>query len=104
MLSLVILRRWKGESLRKPELLLISQNHLAKVTKLRWMMVHTAGFLLNLSGCRNIFYWCGRLTNNDKDCDLWLNNKDNLSNESKQYGASMPYQDYSGSKYPSCHS
>ena len=52
MLSLVILWRWKGEILCEPELLLISQNHLAKATKLRWTMVHTTGFLSNLSGCR----------------------------------------------------
>lgn len=88
MLSLVISRRWKEEILCEPELLLISQNHLAEVAKLRWMMVHMVGFLSNLSGCR-IFVVSVGVSHIMTKTDLWLDSEGTMSNESRKYGAWM---------------
>lgn len=35
----------------------------------------------------NIFFWCGMLSHDDKDCELWLNNKGKLPIESQQFGS-----------------
>lgn len=34
----------------------------------------------------NIYYWCGRLSHNNKDCDVWLGSKGELKEEEQQYG------------------
>lgn len=34
----------------------------------------------------NICFWCGMLSHDDKDCELWLNSKGKLPIESQQFG------------------
>ena len=34
----------------------------------------------------NICYWCGLLTHDDKECDVWLNSKGTLLVEEQQFG------------------
>lgn len=40
----------------------------------------------------NIYYWCGCLDHNDKDCDLWLDSEGSLSKEQRQYGLTIQEQ------------
>lgn len=35
----------------------------------------------------NLCYWCGSLTHDDKDCELWLESEGTLPLESQQFGA-----------------
>ena len=35
----------------------------------------------------NICYWCGSVSYDDKDCSIWLRNKDTLSVEEQQFGS-----------------
>ena len=34
----------------------------------------------------NLCYWCGRLTHNDRDCELWLDSEGTLEEADKKYG------------------
>ena len=34
----------------------------------------------------NLCYWCGRLTHNDWDCELWLDSEGTLEDTDKRYG------------------
>ena len=34
----------------------------------------------------NLCYWCGRLTHNDRDCELWLDSEGTLEETDKRYG------------------
>ena len=34
----------------------------------------------------NICYWCGLLSHDDKECEMWLRSKDGLSTEEQQFG------------------
>lgn len=34
----------------------------------------------------NLCYWCGRLTHDDRDCDLWVESEGSLSTEAQQFG------------------
>ena len=34
----------------------------------------------------NLCYWCGRLTHNDRDCELWLDSEGTLEDSDKRYG------------------
>ena len=34
----------------------------------------------------NICYWCGRLTHNDKDCEIWIESEGTLRNDQKEFG------------------
>ena len=34
-----------------------------------------------------LFYWCGSLTHDDRDCKLWIESKGTLPTEAQQYGA-----------------
>ena len=31
----------------------------------------------------NICYWCGRLTHDDRDCDLWIDSEGTLKTEQR---------------------
>ena len=33
----------------------------------------------------NICYWCGRLTHDDKDCDLWVESEGTLQTEQREF-------------------
>lgn len=37
----------------------------------------------------NLCYWCCCLSNDDKDCDVWINSERRLSEEAKQFGPSL---------------
>ena len=37
----------------------------------------------------NMCYWCGRLTHDDKDCDLWIDNKGIFKPEQREFGPYM---------------
>ena len=37
----------------------------------------------------NICYWCGRLTHDDKDCDIWIESEGTLRNDQKEFGSSL---------------
>ena len=34
----------------------------------------------------NLCYWCGRITHNDRDCELWLDSEGTLEDSDKRYG------------------
>ena len=34
----------------------------------------------------NLCYWCGRITHNDRDCELWLDSEGTLEDTDKRYG------------------
>ena len=34
----------------------------------------------------NLYFWCGMLDHDDKDCEVWLKSKGSLSVEDQQYG------------------
>lgn len=34
----------------------------------------------------NMCYWCGRLTHDDRDCDLWVKNEGNLQVDQRAFG------------------
>ena len=35
----------------------------------------------------NLCYWCGSLTHDDRDCELWIESEGMLPTEAQQYGA-----------------
>ena len=37
----------------------------------------------------NICYWCGQLTHNDKDCEIWIESEGTLRNDQKEFGPSL---------------
>ena len=37
----------------------------------------------------NMCYWCGRLTHDDRDCDLWINSEGTLTPEQREFGPYM---------------
>ena len=37
----------------------------------------------------NLCYWCGRLTHNDKDCEIWLQSEGTLRPEECQFGSGL---------------
>ena len=37
----------------------------------------------------NMCYWCGRLTHNDRDCELWINSEGTLTLEQREFGPYM---------------
>ena len=46
----------------------------------------------------NICYWCGLLTHDDKECDVWLNSKGTLSVEEQQFGSWLRAPQFSQAK------
>ena len=37
----------------------------------------------------NLCYWCGRLSHDDKNCNLWINSKGTLKVENQQFGSCL---------------
>ena len=37
----------------------------------------------------NLCYWCGRLSHDDKNCDLWINSKGTLKVKNQQFGSCL---------------
>ncbi|XP_023891985.2 uncharacterized protein LOC112003988 [Quercus suber] len=37
----------------------------------------------------NICYWCGRLTHDDRDCEIWIESEGTLRNDQKEFGPSL---------------
>ena len=37
----------------------------------------------------NLCYWCGRITRDDKDCELWIDNKGTLKVEQHEFGPQL---------------
>ena len=37
----------------------------------------------------NICYWCGRLTHDDRDCDLWIESKGTLRIDQREFGPQL---------------
>lgn len=44
----------------------------------------------------NICYWCGCLTPNDRDCELWIDSKGTLDESEKGYGSWLRAAPFSG--------
>ena len=42
----------------------------------------------------NICYWCGRLTHDDRDCDLWIDSKGTLKLEQRDFGPHLRAQPF----------
>ena len=42
----------------------------------------------------NLCYWCGRLSHDDKNCDLWINSKGTLKVENQQFGPCLRVAPY----------
>ncbi|KAK7859837.1 hypothetical protein CFP56_002186 [Quercus suber] len=32
------------------------------------------------------YYWCGKIDHDDRDCPLWINSKESLGSEDRQFG------------------
>ena len=47
---------------------------------------HVGWALLKFERFPNFCYWCGRVTHNERDCEVWLRGKGNLKKEEQQYG------------------
>ena len=47
---------------------------------------HVGWALLKFERFPNFCYWCGRVTHNERDCEVWLQGKGNLKKEEQQYG------------------
>ena len=46
----------------------------------------------------NLCYWCGRLTHNDRDCELWLDSEGTLEEADKKYGLWIRAQPFASSR------
>ena len=46
----------------------------------------------------NLCYWCGRLTHNDRDCELWLDSEGTLEEVDKKYGLWIRAQPFASSR------
>ncbi|KAL0009194.1 hypothetical protein SO802_010696 [Lithocarpus litseifolius] len=44
----------------------------------------------------NLCYWCGCLTHNDRDCDLWIDSEGTLIEADKQYGPWIKASPFTG--------
>lgn len=44
----------------------------------------------------NLCYWCGCLTHNDRDCDLWMDSEGTLAEANKQYGPWIKASPFTG--------
>ena len=42
---------------------------------------HIGWALLKFKRHPNFFYWCGKVTHNERDCEVWLRGKGNLKKE-----------------------
>ena len=46
----------------------------------------------------NIYYWCGRLTFNDRDCDLWIESEGTLRVDQREFGPNLRAPPFIASK------
>ncbi|XP_030959369.1 uncharacterized protein LOC115981364 [Quercus lobata] len=46
----------------------------------------------------NLCYWCGRLTHDDKDCDLWIESEGTLQAEQREFGSHLRAAPFSMSR------
>ena len=46
----------------------------------------------------NLCYWCGRLTHDDRDCELWLDSEGTLEETDKWYGPWIRAQSFASSR------
>ena len=46
----------------------------------------------------NIYYWCGRLTHNDRDCDLWIESEGTLRVDQREFGPNLRAPPFIASK------
>ncbi|XP_050289951.1 uncharacterized protein LOC126728125 [Quercus robur] len=46
----------------------------------------------------NICYWCGRLTHDDRDYDIWIESEGTLKNDQKEFGPSLRAPPFMASK------
>ena len=37
----------------------------------------------------NLCYWCGRLTHDDRDCELWIDSEGTLKVEQREFGPQL---------------
>ena len=37
----------------------------------------------------NLCYWCGRLTHDDRDCEMWIESEGTLTPEERQFGPGL---------------
>ena len=42
----------------------------------------------------NLCYWCGRLTHDDRDCELWIESEGSLKSEQREFGPSLRAQPF----------
>ena len=42
----------------------------------------------------NMCYWCGQLTHDDKDCEIWINSEGTLKSEERQFVAHLRAHDF----------
>ena len=70
------------------------QNPSAEVEKSHWMMTMNDGLHSNTKSSQNFCYWCGLISHDGKDCDLWLARKETRHTEPTEYGPwlrAMPF-------------
>ena len=46
----------------------------------------------------NLCYWCGRLTHDDRDCELWIESEGTLKTEERQFGPRLRALTFVGSR------
>ncbi|XP_023892297.1 uncharacterized protein LOC112004301 [Quercus suber] len=46
----------------------------------------------------NLCYWCGRLTHDDRDCELWIESEGTLKSEQQEFGPGLRAQPFVASK------
>lgn len=46
----------------------------------------------------NLCYWCGRLTHDDRDCEIWIESEGTLKSDQKEFGPSLHAQPFVASK------